>query len=121
MQSNVNVVQSPQVATAQTSIVQSQQTPTLSTNEQTETQTPSQESFAVSLSVILFFIDFGKMCMFGTCFLVMDIILVFLNKILDSGFLYLLLGSQFSSLTFKLYTIFKCLWFEYFLVPLLVL
>lgn len=65
MQPNVNV-QSPQVATAQTSLVQSQQTPTLSTNEQTETQTPSQESFAVSLSVILYLIDFGKMCMFGT-------------------------------------------------------
>ncbi|KAL5240628.1 hypothetical protein ACI65C_008038 [Semiaphis heraclei] len=40
-----NVVQSPQVATAQTSIVQPQQTPTLSTNEQTETQTPNQEPF----------------------------------------------------------------------------
>lgn len=40
-----NVVQSPQVAAAQTSIVQPQQTPTLPTNEQTETQTPSQEPF----------------------------------------------------------------------------
>lgn len=66
MQPNVNVVQSPQVASAQTSIVQSQQTPTLSTNEQSETQTPSQESFAVSLSRVLYFIDFGKMCTFGT-------------------------------------------------------
>jgi hypothetical protein len=66
MQPNVNVVQSPQVASAQTSIVQSQQTPALSTNEQNETQTPSQESFAVSLSGILYFIYFDKMCMFGT-------------------------------------------------------
>ncbi|XP_022171154.1 PAX-interacting protein 1 isoform X2 [Myzus persicae] len=39
-----NVVQSPQVAAAQT-IVQPQQTTALPTNEQTETQTPSQEPF----------------------------------------------------------------------------
>lgn len=44
-----NVVQSPQVSTAQTSIVQPQQNTTLPTNDQTETQSPSQESFSVCI------------------------------------------------------------------------
>lgn len=56
-----NVVQSPQVASAQTSIVQSQ-TATLPTNEQTESIPPSQEPFAVCI-VICYVIFFGKMCM----------------------------------------------------------
>jgi len=58
-----NVVQSPQVAPAQTSIVQPQQTPTLPTNEQTETQTPSQEPFPVSTLLICCFIYIGKVYM----------------------------------------------------------
>lgn len=59
-----NVVQSPQAATAQSSIVQPQSTPTpLPASEQTEIQTPNQEPFTVSKTIILYFIYFGKMCM----------------------------------------------------------
>jgi len=58
-----NVVPSPQVATAQTSVVQPQQTPALPTNEPTETQTPSQEPFTVSVLLIYYFIDVGKVYM----------------------------------------------------------
>jgi len=57
-----NVVQSPQVAAAQT-IVQPQQTPILPTNEQTETQTPSQESFPVSTLLIYCIIYIGQVYM----------------------------------------------------------
>lgn len=76
-----NVVQSPQVAPAQTTIVQPQQTSTLPTNESTETQAPNQEPFAVCILIICYFIYFGNMCTFiGVCFLVMDIVLVFFVK-----------------------------------------
>lgn len=78
-----NVVQSPQVAAAQT-IVQPQQTTALPTNEQTETQTPSQEPFPVSSLLIYYLIYIGQVYMLlgrllfgdGHYFGVLDTILV---------------------------------------------
>lgn len=88
-----NVVQSPQAATAQSSIVQPPPTPTLPASEQTEIQTPNQEPFAVSKTILLFFIYFGKMCMcyLGNLLFGCGHWFGVLDKILVAGLLYLLL------------------------------